>query len=628
MSRGVALSAAWNAAWNAARMRAMGDADTSVRHSPSTWKRGTMTTSAIIAVLAAACLVAVLAARLCARRVLEEKARQSQLCLEALDRARGMEAAGEGTRPAVVFSANPRRLGQFLAACFKDNPFRKYRAILCFIRLRGVVRLFRREKVLQTPAAAAALASCREAASEVGRLRGMEGEGGGVRCDVAMAGLQAIRLYMACSYDAAFSGQRFDSCFRVNNAFNGSFYKYRTADGRHFSFHVYYASQKARMVKALGLPRDPDTFSMESSKADRGLLGSVVSKLDAVDLEELAFSNGACGCMLRSREEWEASPVGKAVVAMPLVKVAKVAAAGPRRLPPADPARGPLSGIKVLDLTHIIAGPACTRLLAEYGADVLLVRRGGFGAQEQSFLEFDGWAGKRSIQLDFNVASELARAKELVREADIVISSYQQGALDRFGLGEAGIRALNPGAIYGKLLCFSDTVWETRPGWAPLAEDITGLSIRNGSREKPKNLNGVPLDYIPGFVFCLGILDALRLSMTEGGAYTVTASLTRAASWLHELSDLWLSGQGRAAPRTTGASAGKAALRVGTPPAAGGRSRVAGAMNLPAWDSVLRKVEGTSVGRVGIPASAAVEGDGLPSGANLGFHDGEGGWGQ
>ena len=180
----------------------------------------------------------------------------------------------------------------------------------------------------ETPAAAAALASCRAAASEIGSLRGMEGGNAEVSCDVAVAGLQAIRLYMACSYDEAFSRQRFDSCFRVNNAFNGSFYKYRTADGRHFSFHVYYASQKAKMVKALGLPRDPDSFSMESSKVDRGLLGSVVAKLKAADLEELAFSSGACGCMLRNRREWEESPVGKAVTAMPLVKVAKVATAG------------------------------------------------------------------------------------------------------------------------------------------------------------------------------------------------------------------------------------------------------------------------------------------------------------
>ena len=80
----------------------------------------------------------------------------------------------------------------------------------------------------------------------------------------------------------------------------------------------------------------------------------------------------------------------------------------------------------MLDLTHIIAGPACSRILAEYGADVLLVRRGDFKHQEQAMLEFDGWAGKHSIQLDFNVPEQLERAKQPIREADVVTYSYPE----------------------------------------------------------------------------------------------------------------------------------------------------------------------------------------------------------
>lgn len=142
-----------------------------------------------------------------------------------------------------------------------------------------------------------------------------------------------------------------------------------------------------------------------------------------------------------------------------------------------------------------IAGPACTRILAEQGADVLLVRRGKFNEQEQAMLELDGWSGKHAIHLDFNRGEDLTRVKELIAQADVVVCSYQQGALDRFGLS---------------------------------AEDITGLSIRNGSKENPVNLNGVPLDYIPGFIMAGGILQALKLAMTEGGSYDLTGSLTRA----------------------------------------------------------------------------------------------------
>ncbi|MFR5783352.1 MAG: CoA transferase, partial [Oscillospiraceae bacterium] len=103
---------------------------------------------------------------------------------------------------------------------------------------------------------------------------------------------------------------------------------------------------------------------------------------------------------------------------------------------------------------------------------------------------------------------------------------------------EADIRALNPNVIYANLNCFSDTVWKERPGWAPCAEDITGLSVRNGSLEQPKNLNGVPLDYFPGFILALGTLRAIAQRLKEGGGYKVTTSLTRGAQYLHECADL------------------------------------------------------------------------------------------
>ena len=141
---------------------------------------------------------------------------------------------------------------------------------------------------------------------------------------------------------------------------------------------------------------------MLSLSQDKREMAEVVSRYDALDLEERSFACGACGCMIRSREEWEATEVGKAVKAMPLIRQEKESD-GPVPDWGKPNSRGPLSGVKVLDLTHIIAGPACSRILAEYGADVLLVRRGTYVEQEQAMLEFDGWAGKNSIQLDFNI---------------------------------------------------------------------------------------------------------------------------------------------------------------------------------------------------------------------------------
>lgn len=465
--------------------------------------------------------------------ILTEKAKQAQVIYEDLAKKLGIEP-----KYPTEFTVDPTDEKVFKKNYLAQNPFpHVIKFVLAKLRKKAVNKLFLEEKVLQTPVVAAALALCAEVATEIGELRGDATDGAEISSDIAYAGLQAIRLYLADHKDKKFKKARLASAVRVDNAFNGSFYKYKTKDGRYISFHVYYQSQQRKLAEALGTKKPSEKFTLMSTGRDRKYLQSLVSKYDAEELEELAFSCGACASVLRSREEWESTEVGKAVNAMPLVSISDsgVKAQADFGKPTS---RGPLSGIKVLDLTHIIAGPACSRILAEYGADVLLVRRGKFVEQEQAMLELDGWAGKNSIQLDFNIPEQLEKCKDLIREADVVTYSYQNGCMDKFGLMLEDIRALNPNVIYSNLFCFSDTVWKERPGWAPCAEDITGLSIRNGSAENPVNLNGVPLDYIPGFFLALGTLCAIKKRLEDGTVSTVTTSLTRGACYLHEATDL------------------------------------------------------------------------------------------
>ncbi len=466
---------------------------------------------------------------------LEQKAVQAVLCYEDLKKQTGIEPETK-----VIFNISETRKQEFMKACFEKNSFPSLlKPVLLSLRLKAVRRLFENEKVLQTGPAAAILAMDEALAREIGELRGQPHNDDPVYCDIGLAGLQVIRLYMmAYAGNKDFINARYQSAIRVDNALNGSFYKYATRDKRTFSAHVYYESQKRKMMDLLKIQKDPDKFVFTSLPLDRKTTAKAVAEWNAEELEEASFAHGACGCMLRTREEWENTEVGKAVCSMPLYRFEKTADTPVRNFGKPGK-RGPLSGIRVLDLTHIIAGPACTRLLAEQGADVLLVRRGVFTEQEQAMLELDGWAGKHSIQLDFNIEDQLLKCKELIRQADVVISSYQDGALDKFGLSCRDIHALNPNVIYGSLVCFSDTVWRQRPGWAPCAEDITGLSVRSGSLRKPVNLNGVPLDYIPGFILASGIMKALKLAMTEGGSYTVTGSLTRGGQWLHQCTDVF-----------------------------------------------------------------------------------------
>jgi hypothetical protein len=529
--------------------------------------------------------------------VLRRKARGAQLIYEDL-----LERLDMKPIP-TTFVADEGRKGMLSRTCFTSNPFPvPLNVVLTKLRIPAVQKLFEDETIPQTSAIAAVLAACSTAATEIGALRGDDVSGAQIRCDLVFAGLQAVRLYISDhKHCKEFTRSRVQSAIRVNNALNGSMHKFRARDGRDVSFHVYYQSQQERLVKALGLSKPSSEYGFFTLKKDM----KEIATMDAMELEDLSFDCGACGCMIRSREEWEASEVGKAVIAMPLIRTEKLAESeAPDWGRPTS--RGPLSGIRVLDLTHIIAGPACSRILAEYGADVLLVRRGDFKHQEQAMLEFDGWAGKHSIQLDFNVPEQLERAKQLIREADVVTYSYQNGCMDKFGLSEADIRALNPNIIYANLNCFSDTVWKERPGWAPCAEDITGLSVRNGSLEQPKNLNGVPLDYFPGFILALGTLRAIAQRLKEGGGYKVTTSLTRGAQYLHECADL-------CERETRAVHSSSVAVRS--------KDKV--------WDNVFQYVKGCATGgECGFSAPPVVNTAYPADERNLVFTDGCTGWSQ
>jgi hypothetical protein len=535
-----------------------------------------------------------------ANQALLNKAKQAQIIYEDLIKRMDM------TSIPTTFVADERRKELFEAFCPTENPFPEaFAPFLTNMRTDAVNKLMSDEKIPQTAAIAAVLSACSSVATQIGALRGDDTSDAQTYCDVAFAGAQAIRLFLANYTSQPFQMARFQSTARVLNALNGALHKYHDKDGRYVSFHAYFMSQQEKLVKELGLSKPSPAYTLPSTKEDVAELTKVISQCSAQDLEDRSFACGACGCMLRSREEWENTEVGKAVVAMPLIRTEKESDA-PLPSWGRPNSRGPLSGIKVLDLTHIIAGPACSRVLAHYGADVLLVRRGTFMEQEQAMNEYDGWAGKHAINLDFNVPEQLERAKQLIREADVVTYSYQNGALDRFGLSEADIRKLNPNVIYANLMCFSDTVWKDRPGWAPCAEDITGLSVRNGSMEQPVNLVGVPLDYFPGFILGLGTLLAIQKKLKEGGGYKVTTSLTRGAQYLHECADLC---QQKDTPTPS--------------------SSVAEKNDAPLWSHVLHYVDGCSIGgSSGFIQPATINTVYPMKEENLVFTDGNTGWSQ
>src|SRR5581483_8777288 len=155
---------------------------------------------------------------------------------------------------------------------------------------------------------------------------------------------------------------------------------------------------------------------------DHAAVTRAVAQWDAADLEEAIIAADGAGGMARTQAEWAAHPQGAAVAALPLMEIVRIGDSDPEPLPAGD---RPLSGVRVLDLTRVLAGPTGARTLAEHAADVLKIT--GPHLPSIGYQEFDTGLGKLSAHLDLRQERDLARLKELVREADVFSQGYRPG---------------------------------------------------------------------------------------------------------------------------------------------------------------------------------------------------------
>jgi crotonobetainyl-CoA:carnitine CoA-transferase CaiB-like acyl-CoA transferase len=194
----------------------------------------------------------------------------------------------------------------------------------------------------------------------------------------------------------------------------------------------------------------------------------------------------------------------------------------------------PLDGVRVLDLTRVIAGPVCGRVLTSLGADVLCVR-----AQHLPtipFLDLDTGFGKRLRLLDLRDADQRAAFLDLVRSADVLVQSYRPGALARLGLGPAELAAVRPGLVYVSVSAYGTTgPWAVRRGFDSLVQLATGLAsdgMRAAGAGGPVSLPAQVLDHATGWLAAAGAISALTRRGREGGSWHVRLSLARTARWL------------------------------------------------------------------------------------------------
>ena len=260
-----------------------------------------------------------------------------------------------------------------------------------------------------------------------------------------------------------------------------------------------------------------------------------IARRDALELEEALAERRAVGVLARTREEWLDHPHGQWLAARPAIHIDKIGESSPV---PWSAGYRPLLGIRVLDFTHVLAGPTIGKLMAEQGADVLHVSP-PWRSDSHVMLLDTGW-GKRSALLDLERAGEADRLRSLASSADVFVQSWRPGALEREGFGPQHLAQMRPGIIYVSVSCYGyGGPWRDRGGFEPIGQVACGLAIDEGSAEEPRMApTGTMNDYLAPYLAATGVLAALLRREREGGSYHVQVSLTRSSMFLQELGQL------------------------------------------------------------------------------------------
>ena len=258
-----------------------------------------------------------------------------------------------------------------------------------------------------------------------------------------------------------------------------------------------------------------------------------VSKWDSADLEEALSKAGLPACRAFTREEWLVHPQGISLSEAPIIEIVKIAEGEP--VPFDHGATSPLQGVRVLDFTHVLAGPRSARTLAEYGADVLHISSPAYPDTLAQHLGVD--EGKKCAYLDLREAADLKTMQRLARRADVFTNSYRPGVSRRFGLlpGELA------GASERGLICLDINAyghsgpWTERPGFDQNAQVATGFAAKEGEPDKPRFSPIFYLgDLMAGYFAAAGMMAALLRRSIEGGSYHVKISLARSVMWVQE----------------------------------------------------------------------------------------------
>ncbi len=263
---------------------------------------------------------------------------------------------------------------------------------------------------------------------------------------------------------------------------------------------------------------------------DRQAIESEVSKWDAHELESAIVEAGGCAAAMRGLDAWQAHPQGRAVAQTPLVLWHSQGSCAPNAIH-VKPSR-PLAGVRVLDLTRILAGPVAGRFLAAYGADVLRIDPPGW---EEPGVIPEVTLGKRCAGLNLKDLSDRKIFEQLLNSADILLHGYRPDALADLGYGDEALRTINPALIDVSLNAYGWAGdWRKRRGFDSLVQMSCGIAhhgMTQSGSERPRPLPVQALDHATGYLLAAAAVSALS-QRRQGEIRSAKLSLARVAHLL------------------------------------------------------------------------------------------------
>lgn len=358
--------------------------------------------------------------------------------------------------------------------------------------------------IAQVSIAAAALAS-----AELWKLR--SGDTQTVCCDMRAAGIE-FRSERYIHTDGKPPPPLWDKIAGV----------YRARDERWLRLHTNFPHHRDGVLDILRCANERDAVQ------------AALANWKAQDFEDAAAERGLVVAMMRSFDEWDAHPQGRAAAGLPLLEIVRIGEADPQPLPAGE---RPLAGIRVLDLTRIIAGPVCGRALAAHGADVMRVTSPNL--PHVSGLIADVGRGKLSAFIDLQTSEGFATLRGLIGTGDVFVQGYRPGGVAALGFSPEDAAKIRPGIIYATLSAYGhEGPWSGRRGFDSLVQTASGFNHAEAPAagvEGPKALPCQALDHAAGYLMAFGVMMALKRRATQGGSWLVRGSLAQTGRWLRQM---------------------------------------------------------------------------------------------